>query len=131
MLSNLLNKELINSLYSEVPEFKEFSEEYIFDVFKNDAYTIYGPFGSFLRDRILENLDKNKNILLKGFNFINSIAGINDPDIEQMLKVTFFEPLIDYKLSIVESEKLLTGRAKQLLNEVLKNSIFKGGKYSQ
>lgn len=128
MLSSLNNK-LIEMLYSEIPEFKEFAKEYIFDVFHMDAYTIYGPFGSFLRDKILENSDEDY-LISKGFNLINNLCDRKNDDIDQMLKSTFFEPLTDYKITIIESQRFLTGKAKDLFNEVLTNSIFKGGKYS-
>ncbi len=129
MLSSLNNK-LIERLYSEIPEFKEFAKEYIFDIFQMDAYTIYGPFGSFLRDKMLENSGGNY-LISRGFNLINNLCDKKNDDIEQMLKSTFFEPLTDYKITIVESQRFLTGKAKDLFNEVLTNSIFKGGKNSQ
>jgi hypothetical protein len=129
MLSKQSSEKLTNSLYSEIPEFETFAAKCIDQEFRNNSYLTFGPFGSLLRDWIIESA--SPELIDKCYSFINHICSHGDKDVEQMLKVTFFEPLTDSKQSIELSKLKFRDRASILFEEVLNGVIFGGGNYAK
>lgn len=112
---NFNDKILIEILLKEVPEF----EKEIISEFNSSAYLVYGDFGIFLRDKLLEN-DPNMDLIKRSFDLLNKLVESGDDRILQMLKVTIFEILTDYEVSIEKSKFYLKGKALVIFSDVIK-----------
>jgi len=121
--------EMTNELYLAIPEFKVYALEHIDVEFLGNNYLVFGPFGGLLTDWIIE--DASNELIDRCYDHINQLCKNADKETEQMLKVTFFEHLTDFKKSIAMSRLKLHGEALTFFEEVLNGPIFSGGKYAK
>ena len=117
MLSKQLSKKITSDLYLKIPEVKIYVDEYIDNEYHSNAYLIFGPFGSLLTDWIMAK--DQPEIVDKAYSFINQLCDNGEREIEELLKVTFFEVLTDFKKTIEESRLKLDGKALTYFKEVL------------
>jgi|LakMenEpi03Aug12_release.lakeMendotaPanAssembly.Ray.scaffolds.fasta_scaffold1441916_1 hypothetical protein len=108
------NEQLVKILVENIPEFKGL----ISPEFEFSAYIIYGDFGIFLRDKIMERSD-SEGFSNRSFGLINMLIEQGDEKIIQMLRVTTFEILTDYNETISASRKYLKGDALKVFLDVL------------
>ena len=128
MLSKQLNEQTVNNLYKEIPEFEKYVINHIDKEFVKNAYLVFGPFGRLLTDWITGQA--SQQLINKSYCFINQLCENADSEMEQMLKVTFFEHLTDFKKTIEVSRSNFKGKALIFFEEVLNGPIFEGGKYA-
>jgi hypothetical protein len=122
MFSNRLDKILVKKPLS-IKEFRLYAHENVYEDFLNSSYLCYGPFGSFVRDLILKG-DQHE-FVNRCFEYINELCEQGNPDINEMLRVTFFEPLTDSREVIELSKRSLSGNALSIFNKIL-DSPFMG-----
>jgi hypothetical protein len=108
------NEQLIKILVENIPEFKEL----ITPEFEFSAYIIFGDFGIFLRDKILERSD-NEGLINRSFGLLNMLIEQGDEKIIQMLRVTTFEILTDNPQTIAISKQYLKGKAVDIFLQVI------------
>jgi len=126
MPSKQSKTKLTTALYNEIPEFEAYAVEHIDSEFLNDDYLVFGPLRGVLTEWILT--DAHSELINKCYRFINQLCDNSNHDVETMLKVTFFERLIDYKRTIEISNVNLTGNALSYFESVLNGAIFEGGR---
>ena len=108
------NEQLIKILVENIPEFKEL----ITPEFEFSAYIIFGDFGIFLRDKILEPSD-NEGLINRSFGLLNMLIEKGDEKIIQMLRVTTFEILTDNPQTIAISKQYFKGKAVDIFLQVI------------
>lgn len=109
------DKDLIDILKEKIPEI----EVLLFPEFDFSAYINYGTFGSFLRDKIIEEKD-NAELINRSFAFLNFLIENGDEKILQMLRVETFEILTDYAKTIELTKQQLNEKALAIFLEVIK-----------
>src|SRR5258708_19336606 len=98
MFSKKLDDNLKTELFSAIPEFRNYVTKNFSKNFHELSYILFGQFGIFLRDLILDA--PLEATIDKCFSFVSKLAEEDNLEINQMLKATFFEPLMDYRKTI-------------------------------
>lgn len=126
MLSEQLIEEIIKNLYSKIPEFETYGIGYLDDESIN-GYMALDYFGSFLKDLLVKNT--SKELIDRCYHYINELCENRDREIENWIKVTFLESMVEKGKPIDVSKIKLTGRALIFFEEVLNGPMFGSGRY--
>ncbi|MES2377322.1 MAG: hypothetical protein V4553_12115 [Bacteroidota bacterium] len=129
MLSILLGEKIVDQLYLAIPEFEKYALENTDPKFIKNAYLVYDPFGSFLKDWIWKG--GPIGLIDRSYSFINSLCETDDKDIKELLRVTFLESMVDTKKVIDLSRSKLKGEALIIFEEVINGPMFDGAKYAK
>jgi len=105
---------LVNLLIEFIPEFKE----EIISEFSFSSYIIYGDFGIFLADKIL-NSKSEIDLIQKCFDFLNNLIENGDEKTIQMLRVTTLEILVDRTETIEAAKIYFTLKSLEIFSEVI------------
>lgn len=87
-------------------------------------HMIYGRYGSFLRDLILSK--ENPALVEDSFDRFNSFCENTTSEVDEVLKVSFFEPLMDASEVIAVARKKFTGKALAMFEDVRNGPMFGG-----
>jgi len=122
VLSKQLSEKIIIGLYSEIPEFEKYITGLEEDVITD--YLIMDYLGDFLKDLI--NKSTSLELIDRCYSYINELCEEKNEEIEQWLKETFLESIIDKGKPRELSKLKLKSKALALYEEILAHSFFGG-----
>ncbi|OJW13189.1 hypothetical protein [Mucilaginibacter sp. 44-25] len=122
-MNDSLNSELLNELYSYIPEFAKVVHSQLDKEFWDNHYLVFGRFGSMLSLWILKKADDD--LINRCYEYINRLFFNPNTEVYQLISVTVFEVLTDNDQLISFTKNKLTGNALLSYNEVLNSPMFK------
>ena len=123
MLSKQLNEKIVRNLYREIPEFEKYSIEYMVDEEFLYGYLVMDCLGSFAKELVRQKA--SSELIDKCYSFVNHLCENDDKDIEEWLKVTFLESMVE-KGEVLDVTRLkLKGKASIFFEEVIESPFWR------
>ena len=115
MADSLRYETAVKVLLQYVPEFRRVSN---FENDESEPTYVFGVFGLFLRDTIMQGSTPVETIETS-FNLLNEMASSDDDEIVNLIEVTVFEILTDSPKTIGVARQRLFGKALSRFEQVV------------